>query len=351
MKILILKPSSLGDVIQALPVLRLLKAHFPASEIHWWIASNLVPLLADDPDLAGLFLFERQRWQSPWHWHEMLRSVREMRAQCFDWVIDLQGLARSGAFAWLANGGLTIGIEDPREGAAGFYDVCVRRPSPGTHAVDWYLEVLSAFKVPRHWNFEWLASAPKILEQVRQKWQTNGSRWIVLNPGARWANKRWPTQHFAAITNRLAATNADVRFAILGTEADTPAAAEISLAAPARCLNLAGQTSLLEMLAWIQLSDLVIANDTGPMHAAAAMRKPLVAVFGPTDPRRTGPYTQTEHVLQDDSLPCVPCLKPVCHFERPLACLHAISPDTVARAAQSILNALDAGQSKCAAKI
>jgi len=89
-KILILKPSSLGDVVQALPVLRLIKQHLPHSEVYWWIDSKLAPLLEGDPDLAGVVRFERQRWAAPRHWGELWRSVRWVRAQRFDWVIDLQ---------------------------------------------------------------------------------------------------------------------------------------------------------------------------------------------------------------------------------------------------------------------
>src|SRR5438067_5116434 len=112
MRILILKPSSLGDVVQALPVLRLLKRHLPQSEIYWWIDSTLRSLLEGDSDLSGLVLFERWRWASPRHWNELLASIRQMRAMKFDWAIDLQSLARSGLFAWLASGELTIGLDD-----------------------------------------------------------------------------------------------------------------------------------------------------------------------------------------------------------------------------------------------
>ena len=103
MKILILKPSSLGDVVQALPVLRLLKLQWPESEIFWWIDSSLASLLEGDRDLAGIVRFERRRWGSPVNWPEMWRSIRWMRTQQFDLVIDLQCLARTGIFAWLAN--------------------------------------------------------------------------------------------------------------------------------------------------------------------------------------------------------------------------------------------------------
>ena len=160
MKVLILKPSSLGDVVQALPVLRLLKQHLPHSQIHWWLESGLVPLLEGDPDLAGIIPFERRRWSSPWHWDEAWRSLRRIRAEGFDWVIDLQSLARSGLVAWLANGQRTVGLDDPREGARAFYDIIVPRPSYNTHAVDWYLGVLPPLGVPVHNRFEWLPERP-----------------------------------------------------------------------------------------------------------------------------------------------------------------------------------------------
>ena len=133
MRILILKPSSLGDIVQALPVLRLLKRHLPSSEIHWWIESSYAPLLEGDPDLAGVVRFERRGWAAPQRWPDLWRSIRWMREQAFDWVIDLQSLARSGAFAWLANGKLTVGLDEPREGARGFYDLIARRPSFHIH--------------------------------------------------------------------------------------------------------------------------------------------------------------------------------------------------------------------------
>ena len=156
MKILILKPSSLGDVVQALPVLRLLKRHYPGAEIFWWIESNLAGLLEGDPDLSGIFRFDRERWATPWHWGDIWKSIRALRQQRFDLIIDLQALARSGTVGWLANGKFFIGLHDARELAHGYYDVSVPRPSSQTHAVDWYLEVLRVIGVPVHDNFEWL---------------------------------------------------------------------------------------------------------------------------------------------------------------------------------------------------
>ena len=315
-------------MVQALPVLRLLKRHLPASEIFWWIDSALAPLLEGDPDLTGIVRFERKRWAAPRHWPEMFRSLRWMRAQNFDWVIDLQCLARSGMFAWLANGKFLVGLDEVREGARGFYDVAIRRASFHTHAVDWYLAVLPRLGVPVHKNFQWLPERPAIAAAVKSKWQTDGARWIAIQPGARWENKRWPVEFFAELVRLLAKKFPEARFAILGAAEDKPLGEMILRAEPQRSLNLCGETSLPEMIEWLRLCQLMVTNDTGPMHVAAALGKPLVAIFGPTEPRRTGPYGHLESVLRID-LPCSPCLKSHCTYEKPEECLKAISPEMV----------------------
>ncbi len=311
-------------------MLRLLKWHFPKSEIYWWIDFNLLPLVEDDPDLAGFFVFYRKRWASPLYWNEMLRSILEMRRKKFDWVIDLQGLARSGMFAWLANGGLTIGVADPREGASGFYDIAVPRPSSQTHAVDWYLSILKSLAVPAEQKFIWLPPNTKAQKTIQLKWNAGNSRWIAINPGARWMNKRWPVEYFAELVKRLASQNPLVRFVILGSKADQHLGEIISHSEPARCLDLTGKTSLMEMIEWVRLSEYIVTNDTGPMHVAAALNKPVAAIFGPTDPQRTGAYGQTKRSLRVQ-LPCSPCLKAFCSYHRPLECLRAVTPDLVER--------------------
>ena len=138
---------------------------------------------------------------------------------------------------------------------------------------------------------------------------------IALQPGARWPNKRWPAENFAELVRLTAKNFPAARFAILGDAEDKPLGEIISRAAPERCLNLCGETSLPEMIEWLRLCDLMVTNDTGPMHVAAALGKPLVALFGPTEPRRTGPYGQLENVLRID-LPCSPCLKGSLHLRK-----------------------------------
>jgi len=336
LKILILKPSSLGDVVQALPVLRLLKLHRPDSEIFWWISADLAPLLENDPDLSGVIVFQRHRWATPWHWGELLRSVRDIRAQKFDWVLDLQALARSALISWLAGGRLTVGLEDWREGAPGFYDLVIPRPTPLTHAVDWYLDVLKALKVPVHSNFVWMPPRREAAASVQRRWNPEPGPWIGINPGARWPNKRWPASYYAELVRDLAADNPQCRFAIFGGRSDAPLGELIASAAPQCCLDLTGRTSLPELVEWLRLTDVVVTNDTGPMHIAAALGKRVVSIFGPTEPRRTGPYGQLGDALQKP-LPCAPCLQPKCTFERPLECLQGITPARVRLRTNSLL--------------
>jgi heptosyltransferase I len=330
LKILILKPSSLGDVVQALPVLRLLKQHHPRSEIYWWIEVHSAELLEGDPDLAGIFRFDRERWATPWHWGDIWKGIGELRRHKFDLIIDLQALARSASVGWLANGFCFVGLHDWRELAPGYYDISVPRPSPNTHAVDWYLEVLRVLRVPVHADFDWMPKRERVASEVESLWPLNGSPMVVLLPGARWENKRWPAQHFQQLVNRLRAHSGVLRFVILGGEADAALARDITSAAPEACLDLTGRTSLPQMVEIIRQCRVVVTNDTGPMHVAAALRKPVVGIFGPTKPARTGPYGQIDRALQRRDLPCVPCMKDSCSYHDPLACVRGISAAQVA---------------------
>jgi lipopolysaccharide heptosyltransferase II len=348
LKILILKPSSLGDVIHALPVLRLLRSHWPESQIFWWLDVNLIPLLDKDPDLAGIFTFQRKRWAAPHRWPEIVSSIAGMRKHRFDIAIDLQGLARSGMFAWLADPQLIIGLdnlrEGSREGARALYDLTPARANPKTHAVDRYLSVLQLLDVPLHWNFEWLPPRADGLKSLRQKWapEREGARWIVMLPGGRWNNKRWPVEYFVDVARRLREIPS-LRLVVLGSKDERGLGETIAGAVPEFCLNLAGATTLDEMIEWIRLSRLVITNDTGPMHVAAAIGRPVIAVFGPTNPLNTGPYRQIQNVMQTASVPCVPCLKSECAYWDKLACLHAVTPAAVFEKAQAALQTRPAG--------
>ncbi len=258
----------------------------------------------------------------------LCQSILTLRQHHFDWVIDLQSLARSGIFAWLSNGGLTIGLDDAREGARGFYDIAVRRASWHTHAVDWYLAVLPHLKVPFHKDFIWLPPRPKVVAEFQQKWHPPEGRRFVLVPGARWNNKRWPAESYAELVRRIRMRENHAFFVILGSKEDQALGQTIAAVAPEHCRDLTGKTNLAEMIEWIRWGEIMVTNDTGPMHVAAALGRPIVALLGPTEPRRTGPYGQLNNVLQSH-LPCVPCMKGECAWPTTMECLRSIPPEAV----------------------
>jgi lipopolysaccharide heptosyltransferase II len=189
-----------------------------------------------------------------------------------------------------------------------------------------------------HQNFNWLPGRPEIAAQVEQKWHPTGANWVALMPGGRWDNKRWPVQYFVELV-RLMRQTPGLKFVILGGKDEHSLGQTIAATDSERCLNLAGLTSLVEMIEWIRLSRLMVTNDSGPMHVAAALGRPVVALFGPTNPVSTGPYGQLGNVLQNTTLPCVPCLQKKCYYRDPLACLHSITPLAVFQKARQTLEA------------
>ncbi len=332
MKILILKPSSLGDVVQALPVARLIKKHRPEAEIHWWLNRELVPLLEGDPDLSRVIPFDRARWGRIDGWPLIISEIRGLRRERYDWVIDLQSLARSALVAWLSRGALTVGLEDRREGAPLFFDVAVPRPAPDAHAVDWYLAVLRELGIPVHFDFEWLPSRKEIATDLLARFPDLESRpWIGLQPGARWMNKRWPVEKFIEVSRGLLSANPQLRLAVLGGHADQSLGAAIATGAGPGVTDLTGRLSLPEMVEWLRRCAVLVTNDTGPMHVAAALGRPVVALFGPTHPSRTGPYG-AGHQVFTVPLPCAPCMRSRCHWSESLACLKGIQATWVVEA-------------------
>jgi lipopolysaccharide heptosyltransferase II len=205
-----------------------------------------------------------------------------------------------------------------------------------SHAVDWYLEVLKLLQVPIRWDFEWLPRRPEAAASIRQKWDASGRQWMIMVPGARWLNKRWPVEHYAHLVRELARSHPSLYVAVLGGPDDADLGAAVCHGQGDRCVDLTGRTSLSEMVEWIRLSSIVVTNDTGPMHIAAALAIPVISIFGPTEPRRTGPYRQLGRALRVP-LPCAPCLKPACHWPEPLECVRAVTPETVCAQVRELL--------------
>lgn len=327
MKVLILKPSSLGDVVQALPVLRMIKRHRPGAKVYWWISTELAPLLENDPDLEGIIPFDRREASNPFFWPELFLHVRQMRNLKFDYVLDLQSLARSAVVAWFANGATTIGLDDPREAAPTFFDLALPRLSWNTHAVDWYLSALKPLDIPICWDFSWFPPRPEVQHRVAERFPRLTPR-VVLIPGARWENKRWPLEYFLELTRLLLRHNQHLQVTVLGSKSDLATGLALKRISPERVQDLTGRTTLPEMIEVLRETEVAVTNDTGPMHIAAALGTPLVPIFGPTSPSRTGPFGQVDQALRH-KLPCVPCMSSRCHVDPPLACLTGVAPAQV----------------------
>jgi heptosyltransferase-1 len=307
----------------------MIRAKHPDAEISWWISDDLSPLLDGDPDIPNLIEFHRKKWASPRYWGDIARSIAAARRLRFDWVLDLQGLARSAAYSWFVNGGFTVGLDNPREGASLAYDVAVGRPSESSHAVDWYLEVLTALDVPVQWDFEWLPRRPLAEVAVERGLDGWSGPLITICPGARWNTKRWPVERFERLIDRIEEAVPETRIAVIGGRGDREMGEALIRGNPERRLDLTGRTSLAEMIEWIRRSAMLITNDTGPMHVGAALKTPVVGLFGPTDPRQTGPYGQLNETLQVGTLPCVPCRKSACRRPVSMECLVELTPEFV----------------------
>ena len=328
MKVLILKPSSLGDIIHAIPVLRLIKIQRPDWEVHWWIAKHFAPVLEMDSDISALHYFDRQAWGSFRGIRLSLNRIRRMQRERFDVVIDLQGLARSALHGWALQGGYMLGLDQKREGASLFYDEAIERPNQKTHAVDWCRSMLPKLGLQSEGSFEWLPERTWISKKLSEMGFDPGRRWIALCPGARWRSKQWSLESFTTLVNKFNSKN--IRFAVIGGMEDRVMGKH--LGELDRVIDLTGRTTLCEMVEWLRVCSVVVTNDTGPMHVAAALNTPVVALFGPTDPRLTGPYGVKAKIFHHRELPCVPCFRRSCTHSHDRECLMSITPDEVVAA-------------------
>ncbi len=314
-RILLVKPSSLGDIIHSLPVLSGLRFRYPNAHISWLVARPFASLIDSHPALNEIVVFDRKRFGSLGRnlgvTGDFLRFLKELRARSFDLTIDLQGLFRSGFFAQASGAPVRIGFADAREFASAFYTHKIPSAPTDTHAVDRNYAIAPLLGFTDHPIKTDLAitdsedqTAKEILYQAGCNPQ---QRWAAIMPGARWETKRWPPSRFAALTGPLA-DQFGLQSVLLGAPDEKELCDEITGQAGRSVVNLAGQTSIRELAAIIQRTSLAICHDSGPMHIAAALGRPLICIVGPTNPMRTGPYQLPQAVLRRENLACSPCL-------------------------------------------
>ncbi len=337
-RVLIIKPSSLGDVVHALPVLAALRAARPDAHIAWLVSNSFAPLLEGHPMLDEVIRFDRARYgrmlRSPRILADFLRFVRRIRREDFDLVIDLQGLARSGFLAGASGARVRVGFANAREGAWMFYNRRVRCPADVAHAVDRNLCVARAIglnvgppQFPLGLRDEELAAARERLAAAAGEPLES---FTAVCPGARWRTKLWRSERLAALIDRMHELGMP-RCVLLGSSADRDLTGEIIADCRSEPVDLVGGTTLRELVALLSLADRVICHDSGPMHIAAALGKPITAIFGPTDPSRVGPYGGRAKVVSTE-IECSPCGRRTCWHH---SCMNRLEVSEVLRVVES----------------
>jgi heptosyltransferase-1 len=334
-KILVIKPSSLGDVIHAMPFLDNLKMIYPDSHISWIISKNLKGIIEGHNLIDEIIIFDKDRWQDIDNIVDTVREVpyfvKKLKKQYFDIVIDLQGLLRTGIITHFARSPVKIGFDDAREGSRYFYDKRIKTDGM-THAVDRYLEAARylAEKVsvseclknrPVRFPLPVDSEAAKRVKNMVS--ESNG--YVLIAPSARWESKTWPPSFFGAIISQL-----PVDFVIAGSASDRNNAQEVIASSHKKVVDLTGKTNLKELVALISRAQVLVCNDSGPMHIASALGTPVVALFGATAPEKTGPYgwdipDSRCHVFKAD-ISCSPCFKKTCSHKN---CTLALVPDKI----------------------
>jgi len=291
--IVVVKLSAIGDVLHGVPVAVALKRAFPTARIGWAVEGRAADVLAGHPAVDHLFRLPRGWLKSP---SAVLTLRRQLRAFAPDVAIDLQGLLKSGVATWLSGARMRIGFARPvaREGS---WLACTNMVKPvATHVVDRNCDLLvplgvresrPAFDMPR-----WPISRERMLQ-----WLT-GQRLpeppVVINPGAGWASKRWPTERFAALARCLHRRHGIRPLVVWGGGEERAAAERIAADSCGEAI-VAPQTTRQDLGELFRLARLVISGDTGPLHLAAAVGTPCVGLFGPVPAARNGPYG-SQHV-------------------------------------------------------
>jgi heptosyltransferase I len=299
-RIALIKPSALGDIVNSLPVLTALRQRYPHAHLAWVVNRGYAPLLQGHPDLDEVLPFDRKVSRAGLFGYMKRYGgfLRELRGRRFDLVIDLQGLFRSGLMALASGARRRVGLGSAREGARWFYtDVVPVADFNALHAVDRCWLVAEAFGVgnqPRQFRVP--------IHEPDRTWAEQSLReyprpWLMLGVASRWLTKRWPPGHFATLVQR-----AQERFG--GTAVFVGGVDEVHLSQQTAALlagptlDLTGRTTLPQLAALLARADVMLANDTGPLHLAAALDRPVVAPYTCTKVRLNGPFGQEDRAVE-----------------------------------------------------
>jgi heptosyltransferase-1 len=294
-RILIVRLSSLGDLVHTLPAVHALRAAFPAAEMDWLVEARWAPLLAGNPDLSAVVRITTRSWR------DVCGTVARLRRRHYDLAVDFQGLYKSALLAWLAGAKQRFGFAPgcARErGAALFY---TRRVTPrARHVVEQNLELaIAAGARAAPYRFP-LQIAAEARQRIRQQLAAHGVReYFVLSPGGGWRSKCWPAERYGELYRRLVALPALAGWN--GVVNAGPGEHDL-VEAVQRAAGANGPIwfplELAELVALIAGAKFLVSGDSGPLHLAVALGVPVVGLYGPTDPTRNGPFVSADIVVR-----------------------------------------------------
>ena len=335
--ILVVKLSAIGDVIHALPVSYALKEAWLDARVTWVVEPPAYPLLVDNPYIDDIILFEKKKFKSLGGFMQNIGPFKARLQQTrYDAALDLQGLFKSAAIAWLSGAPVRLGTCNMRECSDK-----ISRPVIGPHArghiVERYLDVARELGCPVNKVVFPVEISDRDADLSARILQQAGARaenpYVVLAVGANWPNKRWPAKYFAQLSDWLYEQKI-IPVIVGGGMVDSQLSGEIAAAAEIPPVNLVGKTTLKQLAYIIRQARLTLGGDTGPVHLSAGLGTPTVMVMGPTDANRNGPYGQLANAIEADR-PCKYCWKRAC--PKGLDCLSRISVDQVKAKIQQVL--------------
>ena len=335
-RVLIVKPSSLGDVVTAMPILRGLKRSFKEAQVWWLAADSCAALVEHDSDLAGVIVFNRRllgtAWRSPRGIGGVRRLVRALKSPEFDWAIDVQGLLRSALMTRATRAAVRAGFAQPREPAAAwFYNHKV--DASATHTVARNIELARSLGIdaqPQDMTLQVAPAGRQFAEEFCRRVGVGPRGFLVAAPPARWPTKLYPARHWRTVVRAL---SRDLPVALIGSPKERNLVADACDGLEGRgVIDLSGQTDVAQMVGLIAASAGVICGDSAAGFIAPAVGVDCVTLIGPTRLELTGPYLRGCALVAD--VPCQGCLKRRC---RHMTCMQSISPSDVIAAARRML--------------
>ncbi|MCA9272665.1 MAG: glycosyltransferase family 9 protein [Phycisphaerales bacterium] len=298
-RILIIRPSALGDVCRSVPIAAAIKKHRPNSEIHWLVNAPYAQVIEAHPAVSRIIPFDRKALGAQMkrlNFRPILRFLRSLRQEKYEIVIDAQGLARSGFFAFSTGARTRIGHADARE--LGWLGLNRRvPPEPDQHTVDRMMALLKPLGISEPTPDMRLYSRPTDAEWVNADAELK-KPYLAIAPTSIWPGKRWPIERFVELAQRL--TGDGHRLVVLGAPGEeaycTPLLELASLGLP--IIDRVGSTTTGQMLAIIERAQAVVANDSAAVHMAVGFDRPFVGLLGATHPLIFGPYRRSRDIIQ-----------------------------------------------------